>query len=58
MIKRFETKNTDARLIVEKKIFGIGIHLNFDNTHLNRDRRFLLIVDLIFIRFWLNVFKK
>jgi hypothetical protein len=58
MIKRLETKNTDARLIIEKKVFGIGVHLDFDTIHLGRNRRFLLIIDLIFVRFWLNVFKK
>jgi len=58
IIKEFKTKNTDSRLIIDKCFFGIGIHLNFIEANFNRERRFLLIIDLMFIRFWWNVFKK
>ena len=57
MKKNFKTKDTDGRLIIKKIFFGIGFHLNFVNSIGYRDIKFSLIIDFIFMRFWINVYK-
>jgi hypothetical protein len=58
MYKDFKTKNTDGRLIILKCFFGFGFHLDFISPTFSRQKRFSVIIDLIFIRFWWNFYKK
>lgn len=57
MIKDFKNKNSDGRLLIQRCFFGLGLHLDFISPTLNRDKKYSLIVDFIFIRFWWNVYK-
>jgi len=57
MIKDFKNKNSDGRLLIQRCFFGLGLHLDFISATLNRDKKYSLIVDFIFIRFWWNVYK-
>jgi hypothetical protein len=57
MIKDFKTKNTDGRLIIDKKIFGLGFNIDFVTATFDRPRIVTVYFDLIFIRFWWNLYK-
>jgi|SRR5690606_13496394 len=57
MIKDFKTKNSDGRLIIQKKIFGIGFNIDFVTATFDKPRLVTIYFDLIFIRFWLNIYK-
>jgi hypothetical protein len=57
MIKDFKNKNSDGRLLIQKCFFGLGLHLDFISATFHRDKKYSLIVDFIFIRFWWNVYK-
>ena len=56
MIKDFKYKNIDGRLIIQKRFFGIGINIDFVTPCTHKKRLFVLYIDLIFIRFWINVY--
>ena len=58
MIKDFKTKNSDGRLIVGKRLLGLGFNINFTNASFHREILFCICIDLIFIRFWFNFYKK
>lgn len=58
MIKDFKTKNSDGRLLIQKCIFGLGFHINFISATVHRQKKYSIIIDFIFIRFWLNIYKK
>lgn len=58
MIKDFKTQNIDGRLIISKEMMGLGFHLNFIPATFERQYRFMILIDLLFIRFWLNNYKK
>jgi hypothetical protein len=57
MIKDFKTKNSDGRLLMQKCFFGIGFHLDFISATYGRDKKFQILIDFVFIRFWWNVYK-
>lgn len=57
MIKDFKNKNSDGRLLIQKCFFGLGVHLDFISETFYRDKKYSLIIDFIFIRFWWNVYK-
>jgi hypothetical protein len=57
MTKDFKTNRTDARLLIQKKIFGIGFSIDFVTATFNRPRIVTIYFDLIFIRFWWNLYK-
>tara|TARA_B110000967_G_C18838565_1_gene538122 strand:+ start:1163 stop:1336 length:174 start_codon:yes stop_codon:yes gene_type:complete len=57
MIKNFKNKNSDGRLLIQKCFFGLGIHLDFISATFHRDKKYSLIIDFIFIRFWWNAYK-
>jgi hypothetical protein len=58
MIKDFKNKNSDGRLLIQNCFFGLGFHLDFISATFNRDKKYSIIIDFIFIRFWWNVYKK
>ena len=58
MVKYFKTKNANGAFIVKNTPFGIGFHIDFIPPILTKEKRFSIIIDLIFIRFWWNVYKK
>ncbi len=57
MIRDFKTKNSDARILIQKCFFGIGFHLDFISATFHRQKLFHIEIDLIFIRFWWNQYK-
>ena len=57
MIKDFKSKNSDGRLLIQKRFFGLGLHLDFISATIHRDKKYSLMIDFIFIRFWWNVYK-
>jgi hypothetical protein len=57
MIKDFKSKKTDGRLLIKKCFFGLGLHLNYVSASFERDNKYTFIIDFIFIRFWLNIYK-
>lgn len=57
MIKDFKNKNSDGRLLIQKCFFGLGIHLDFISATFHRDKKYSLLIDFIFIRFWWNAYK-
>jgi len=57
IIKDFDTKYFDSRLIIDKRIFGLGAHISFIVPITTREIFFNIHIDLIFIRFWMSVYK-
>ena len=57
MIKDFKSKNSYGRLLIQKCFFGLGIHINFITANFDREKKYVLIIDFIFLRFWINVYK-
>lgn len=58
MIRDFKTKRTDGRLLIQKTIFGIGFNIDFVTATFDRPRIVTIYFDLIFIRFWWNLYKR
>jgi hypothetical protein len=58
MIKDFKNKNSDGRLLIQKCFFGFGFHIDFKSATFSRQKKFSIIIDLIFIRFFCNVYRK
>lgn len=58
MIKYIILKNNEARLIIEKQIFGLGLHINFYNAITTREINWVLSFDLLFVRFWWTNYRK
>lgn len=57
MKKTFKTKNTCCMLFIQKKIFGLGFNIDFVTAVYDRPRIVTIYADIIFIRFWLDVYK-
>lgn len=54
----FENKKSDGRILINKKIYGIGFRINFCTPSWGRDIFYVVEIDFIFIRFWLNKYRK
>ena len=57
MIRDFETKNNQLVLVISKKIFGVGLHLDFHRPVAFRKENFHLCIDVIFVRLWWTNYK-
>ena len=57
MILNFKTKRTDTGLVIQKTLFGIGFSIDFVTASYGRERIMTIYCDLIFIRFWWNLYK-
>lgn len=55
MIKDFELK---GRLLFSNRIFGLGFHFQFKPAFATFETNWFLIIDLIWIRFWIESIKK
>lgn len=58
MIRDFKTENTSGRLLIQKKFFGIGFHYDRCRPCFHREIKYSIIIDLIFMRFWIDFFAK
>jgi hypothetical protein len=57
MVRNFKTKRTDGRLLIQKTFFGIGFNIDYVTATAIRERLVVIYLDLIFIRFWWNIYK-
>lgn len=57
MYKDFKTKNGRGVLIFSKTIMGLGLHIDLIPAIADRNKKFTLILDLLFIRFWWNQYE-
>lgn len=53
----YNTKNSEARLIIDKVFFGVGFHISLQNPRTYRNKYLSLEIDLLFIRFWCDFYK-
>lgn len=56
-VKDFEFKKIEGSVIFDKKFFGFGFLIDFHSLTTYRDKIFIIRIDFIFIRFWLNYYK-